>query len=89
MEVTEYEEPKYEEPKCIQFKVRTRLVDIRHTLLLTLVGEGARVEHVLEIRPTGLGILMAPLMGFIMSRVTKGAIAALERRFDGENKNPG
>ena len=75
MEVTEYEEP-----KRIKFRVETNIANWDHLILLTAEGERTTVDHEYEIAPRGLGSLVAPLMGFIMSRTLDKAMSAFEQR---------
>ena len=81
MEVTEYEEPKH-----VKFRVDTNVAMWDHLLLLTPQDNRTRVDHVFEIKSKGLGILMTPLMGFVMRRTLNKAMAALEQRLEASGK---
>ncbi len=44
--------------------------------------ERTRVDHLVEAKPKGLGIIMTPLMGFMIRRTLNKAIEALEQRLE-------
>ncbi len=82
MEVVEHEEP-----KCVKFRVETSIANWDHLIILTPEGERTRVDHIYEIKPRGLGILVAPFMGFIMGRTLNKAMAAFQQRLEAVRKD--
>ena len=53
----------YEPPRRVTHVAQTRFAAAEHEYNLAPEGDRTRIDHVLRVRPRGVGILLTPLIG--------------------------
>lgn len=78
----------YEEPERFKTHDQAIIATVNHLLLLTSDGESTRVEHIVETKARGLGLLIGPLVAFLVRRTLRNGIRGLSRYLESSIRRP-
>jgi hypothetical protein len=78
--VQEFQE--FEPNRRVRIVTHVKTLGGGHLFCFSTQGEGTRIDHQLEIRPTGVFVLFAPMMGLIGRKDLRDTANALQARLE-------
>jgi len=78
----EQELQEFERPSQVRIVPHIKRIEGGHRFRLSSEGERTRIEHDLEMRPTGLFVLFTPMMGMIGRKNLKDTANALQAHIE-------
>ena len=72
----------FDRPRQVRIVPHTKQIEGGHRFRLSSEGQRTRIEHELEMRPKGLFVLLAPVMGMIGRKNLKDTANALQEHFE-------